>query len=319
MTIIPSGSTAPAIVPAIAKAPPVDKGLERLLSVQRPVVLAHIRSIRRRNPQATPAEVIKILERRYVIAVTTGGAAVGASAVIPAVGVGVSFALSAVETAGFLEASALYAQSVTEIHGIAVEEPERARTLVMAMMLGTTGSDLVKQLAGQITGKGPAKPKFWGELVTKSLPEAALNQVASRVQSIFVRRFATSQGATFIGRAIPFGVGAVIGGAGNNILGRKVVTSSRTAFGPAPTTFPPGLEPRIRIPGEPTIVSRVGEAGKAVGDAGKAAGTRVGRAVGTRAGVTGRALGGAAATAAKSLGSRTRRALPPRPARPSAD
>ncbi len=291
MSIVPG-------VPPLAKTPAVDTGVEKLLSVQRPVVLAHIRSIRKRAPQATPAEVIRILERRYVIAVTTGGAAVGASSVIPAVGVGVSFALSAVETAGFLEASALFAQSVTEIHGIAVDEPERARTLVMAMMLGTTGSDLVKQLAGQITGKGPAKPKFWGELITKSLPEAALNQVASRVQSIFVRRFAASQGATFIGRAIPFGVGAVIGGAGNNILGRKVVTSSRSAFGAAPEEFPPGLEPRVRIPGAPTISSRVGDARKAVT---------------SRAGNAGRALGSTAANSAKALGSRAQRMLPGRP------
>ena len=41
-----------------------------------------------------------------------------------------------------------------------------------------------------------------------------------------------------IGRAIPFGVGAVIGGVGNHFLGRRVVTSSRTAFGPAPAQFP---------------------------------------------------------------------------------
>ncbi len=302
MSIVPRGPVPE--ISGITKSQPVDKGVEKLLSVQRPVVLAHIRGIRRHYPQATPAEVIKILERRYVAAVTTGGAAVGASAVIPAVGIGISFALSAVETAGFLEGSALFAQSVTEIHGIAVDEPDRARTLVMTMMLGTAGSDLIKQLAGQVTGKGPAKPKFWGELVTKSLPEAALNQVASRVQGIFVRRFATSQGATFIGRAIPFGIGAVIGGAGNNILGRKVVTSSRSAFGPAPAEFPAGLEPRIRIPGEPTIASRVGDAGKAVG---------------SRAGTAGRAIGSAAANSAKSLGSRAQRMLPPRPATPPVD
>ncbi len=274
------------IVPTVAKSPQVEKGVEKLLSVQRPVVLAHIRSIRKRYPHATPAQTIAILERRYLTAVTSGGAAVGASAVIPAVGVGVSVALSAVETAGFLEASALFAQSVTEIHGIAVEDPERARTLVMAMMLGTTGSDLIKQLAGQVTGKGPTKPRFWGELVTKSLPEAAMNQIASRVQKTFVRRFATTQGASVVGRAIPFGIGAVIGGVGNNMLGRKVITSSRTAFGEAPVEFPAGLEPRVRMPGEKTVVARVGDAGKSlgskVGAAGKSIGARAQRALPSR-------------------------------------
>lgn len=253
MTIVPTGS------PGSAQA---EKAVEKLLSVQRPVVLAHIRSIRRRHPEATPAQVITILETRYLTAVTTGGAAVGASAVIPAVGVGVSLALSAVETAGFLEASALFAQSVTEVHGIAIDDPERARTLVMTMMLGTAGSDLVKQFAGQITG-GKSRGTFWGELVTKSLPEVAVSQIGGRVQQLFVRRFAASQGASVLGRALPFGVGAVVGGAGNHLLGRKVVTSSRAAFGPAPASFPTELDPVVRLPGSsspalPRLASRVG-------------------------------------------------------------
>ncbi|HEX3678479.1 MAG TPA: hypothetical protein VHU90_02045, partial [Galbitalea sp.] len=65
-----------------------------MLSVQRPVVLAHIRSIRRSKPAASPAEVIRTLERRYLAAVTTGGALVGAAAAIPAVGTVASIVLS---------------------------------------------------------------------------------------------------------------------------------------------------------------------------------------------------------------------------------
>ncbi|QNE46260.1 hypothetical protein F1C58_04600 [Glaciihabitans sp. INWT7] len=226
----------------------VEKGVERLLSVQRPVVLLHIRSIRRRNPDASPAQVIKILESRYLAAVTAGGAAVGASSVIPGVGVGISLALSGVETAGFLESSALFAQSVTEVHGIAVEDPERARTLVMAMMLGTAGSDLVKQLAGQAAGVGPTRGRFWGELVTKSVPQAAMGQIGDRIKKSFIKRFVATQSASVVGRAIPFGIGAVIGGTGNHMLGRKVVSSSRDAFGPAPMQFPVVLEPIVRSP-----------------------------------------------------------------------
>lgn len=285
------------IVPAVVNSPQVERGVEKLLSVQRPVVLAHIRGIRKRFPNSSPAQVIAILERRYLTAVTGGGAAVGASAAIPAVGVGISVALSAVETAVFLEASALFAQSVTEIHGIAVEDPERARTLVMAMMLGTTGSDLITQLAGQVTGSGPTRPKFWGELVTKSLPEAAMNQIASRVRKTFVRRFATTQSASVVGRAIPFGIGALIGGVGNNLLGRKVVATARTAFAEAPLEFPAGLEPRIHIPGGPTFASRVGDARKAVS---------IGVAT------AGRAIGSGASNVAGVIGARTQRGAPSR-------
>jgi hypothetical protein len=219
----------------------VARGLDALLSVQRPVVLAHIRRIRARRPDATPEQVVRILERRYLAAVTTGGAAVGASAAIPAVGTGTSIVLSGVETAGFLETSALFAQSVCEVHGIAVDDPERARTLVMAMILGNSGQELIRQFAGQAAGVGPSRNAFWGELVTKSLPRAAFGPLADRVKSAFIRRFAATQTGSVIGRAIPFGIGAVIGGGGNHLLGRRVVAAARSAFGPPPPVFPIGL------------------------------------------------------------------------------
>lgn len=222
-------------------------GFDKLLSVQRPVVLAHLRGIRRRHPNASPSDVIRILERRYLLAVTTGGAAVGASAALPVVGVGASVALSAVETGGFLEASALFAQSVTELHGISVDDPDRARTLVMTLILGSAGSTLVKQLAGEVAGTAPARSAFWGELVTSSLPKAAVSKIASQLKKSFIRKFGASQGASVIGRAIPFGIGAVVGGAGNHILGRQIVRGSREAFGPAPAVFPGNLDAVVRL------------------------------------------------------------------------
>ena len=236
--------------------PRLAQGIDKLLSVQRPVVLAHIRSIRSSKPGASPAQVIAILERRFLTAVTGGGALVGASAAIPAVGVGTSLVLSGVETAGFLEASALFAQSVTEVHGIAVVEPERARTLVMAMMLGSGGQELLTQFASEAAGRG-SRSAYWGELVTKSLPRAALGPLTDRVRAAFIRRFAVTQGTSVAGRLIPFGIGAVVGGGGNHLMGRRIVRSSQEAFGPAPLAFPASLdavpkplkEPRaVRIP-----------------------------------------------------------------------
>jgi hypothetical protein len=218
----------------------VAAGIEKLLSVQRPVVLSHLRGIRARKPNATPEEVIRILERRYLAAVTTGGAVVGATSAIPAVGVVSSLALSAVETAGFLEASALFAQSVTEVHGIAVDDPTRARTLVMTLILGNEGTDLIKQLASQAAGVGSGRSTFWGELVTKSLPSTAVKQIASSVKSVFMKRFALTQSSNVLGRALPFGIGAVVGGSGNHLLGRQIIRSSRAAFPPAPAEFAPG-------------------------------------------------------------------------------
>jgi len=230
--------------------------LDRFLGIQRPVVVAHLRSLRRRHPDASADELARILERRYLAAVTSGGAAVGATAVIPAIGTGVTLALSGLETAGFLEATALYAQSMSELHGIAIDDPERARALVLTMMLGREGSDLVRQLAGQFAGGGVTRTAYWGELVTSSLPSIVVGPLVDRLKSAFIRQFALRGGASILARAIPFGIGAVIGGTGNNILGRRVVQNARLAFGPPPLVIPEVLTP-IEGPG---AVRRLGSA-----------------------------------------------------------
>lgn len=233
------------------------KAFDRLLAVHRPAVLANIRTLRRIRPNAGPEQLIKALERQYLAAVTTGGAAVGASAVIPGVGMGISLTLSGVETAGFLEASALFAQSVAEVHGISVTEPDRARALVMALMLGEGGQRLVSQFAGQVGRKAPARQAFWGEMITSSLPQTVVGPLTDTLKRKFLAHFAARHGASIIGRMVPFGVGAAIGGTGNHLLGRRVVRSAREAFPPAPLIFRDELDPargdpkeerRVRLP-----------------------------------------------------------------------
>ena len=223
--------------------PAAIRALDRVLAIQRPVVVAHLRSIRLRHPTATTSEIVRMLERRYLAAITTGGAAVGATAVIPGIGTGVKLALSGAETVGFLEATALFAQSVAEVHHLPVESPERARALVLALMLGEEGVALVSQLAGQAAGKAPARRVYWGELVTKTIPRAAIGPLVDRLKAMFVRHFAVRGSASVIGKAIPFGIGAAVGGAGNHILGRRVVSAARRAFGVPPLDLPAELEP----------------------------------------------------------------------------
>ncbi|WPO84896.1 hypothetical protein SCB71_11765 [Herbiconiux sp. KACC 21604] len=225
----------------------IERNVDRLLSVHRPVVLAHLRSIRRLHPQASPEELLVILERRYVAAVTTGGAAVGASSMLPFVGTGISLGLSALETAGFLETTALFAQSVTEVHGIAIDDPDRARALVMTLLMGKAGTDLLKQIAGQATG-GLGRNAYWGQVVTSSLPQFVVGPIADQLKNHFLRRFAVGQGTNAVGRLVPFGIGAAIGGVGNLMLGRTVIQSARSAFGAPPFGFPPEVAIEIKVP-----------------------------------------------------------------------
>lgn len=161
-----------------------------------------------------------------------------------------------------MESTALFAQSVAEVHGIAIENPERARALVMTLMLGKEGVDLVSQLARQAAGKGGTRSSYWGEMVTKSLPRAAMGPIVDRLKSEFIRQFAGRGGASFLGKALPFGVGAVVGGAGNHLLGRRVLTTSRRAFGAAPAALPENLEP---TPGSERLEARMLKGARFIG------------------------------------------------------
>jgi hypothetical protein len=293
----PAGSNQP---PGdVGRAHGVERGVDVVLSIQRPVVVAHLRGIRRKFPNASPEQIVRILERRYLAAITTGGAAVGATAVIPGIGTGITLVLSGVETAGFLEATALFAQSVAEVHGIAVDNPDRARALVMTLMLGGEGVDLVRQFAGQASGRGVARNAYWGELITNGLPKAVMGPVVDRLRTVFIRQFAVRGGAGIIGKAIPFGIGAVIGGAGNHILGRKVLQQSRLAFGAPPPVMPLELEPRQGDSIVRSATSRM---------------TRAGLAVGGFAVETSRGLRGATRRAARGIGRGKRNGEKPGPA-----
>ncbi|GAB3063343.1 hypothetical protein [Sediminivirga luteola] len=224
--------------------PVAQSTLLKLLSVQRPVVLAYVRQVRRRHPDASPQELVQILESQYRWIATGGGAAVGATAVVPGVGTGAALVLATAETAGFLEGSALFAQALAEVHGIQVNDPQRANVLVMGVMLGKAGTSLIRQYSTQQeTPPGGDVSSHWGAMVATQIPNAVLNKLVKQLKRTMLRRFTSKQGASVVGKIMPFGIGAVIGGAANRSLANSVVKHSRQAFGPAPAVLPDYLEP----------------------------------------------------------------------------
>lgn len=226
--------------------PAILRGIERALDVQRPLIIANIDRLRRRNPEASPAELTLLLERDYLRATTVAGAAVGSIAAVPAVGTLAALGLSGAATIGFLEATALYAESVAELHGVRTEDPERSRTMVMAILMGEEGTALIRSILGASAGQGA--PQHWGQLVNKSAPASLVKTLTGSIQRRFVKKFLAKQGGFMLGRALPFGVGAVIGGTGNHLMGKAVIRTTREAFGPLPQTIPGELAEVLQLP-----------------------------------------------------------------------
>lgn len=205
--------------------------LDKAIHTQSPLVRKNIARARQRNPEATPAQVVRHLERMYVSALTGTGAAVGGTAAAPGVGTGVALALSAGEVLSSLELSALFALSIADVHGVPIDEIERRRTIVMGIMLGGTGSATIAKVAER-TGQ------HWGRQVVAKVPVETLRQINRILGRNFVTKYGTKQGIIVLGRVAPFGIGAVIGGGANAAIATLTVRAGRRAFGPPPTSWP---------------------------------------------------------------------------------
>lgn len=236
------GTIAPALEPSDDATSSVERGrlvraaLDRALNLNGAMVRKNIARARQRRPDASPAQVTKTLERMYLSALTGQGAAVGATAAAPGVGTGVVLALVGGEVLSALELTTLFALSLAEIHGIPMDEIERRRTLVMGIMLGSSGASTIPKVAER-TGQ------HWAREIVAKVPRSTLVQVNHVLGQNFVTKYGTKQGIIILGQVVPFGFGAVIGGGGNALLAWSAILAARRAFGEAPATWPERLQP----------------------------------------------------------------------------
>jgi len=206
----------------------LDTALDKALALQRPVVRAYLDRVRRSRPDMTPAQLVRQLERRYLAAVVGIGGASGAAAAVPGTGTAAGIATGAAEITAFVSASAMYVLALAELHQVPVSDPELRRALVMSVLVGEGGA--------AVLGNGE---RGWAHVLAHRVDKDQMPGLNSYLGRLFLRRLGTRQGALLVGRALPIGIGAAIGAGGNAALARTAIAAARTAFGPAPETFPP--------------------------------------------------------------------------------
>ena len=258
---------------SIAKSDGFQAKVYDAISVQRPVVLEYLRSLRREKPDASPAELLKELEKRYVATVTVASTGVGASAAIPAVGIPLALGLGVADLLFFYETSALYVLAVAELHDIEVHDVERARPLIFGILLGQKSQSQVTQLVMQASGAGGVSmargaatnavgatlSSGWGSVLTQQLPDSALAPLAT-VLAREALKASAKFGVGTLGKAIPFGLGAIIGGVGSYTFGSDVVKAAHLAFPTSSESFPESLANFRKPKPEVTASSRAAQA-----------------------------------------------------------
>jgi hypothetical protein len=205
--------------------------LDKALGLQQSIVDANIARARQRKPDATPTEVCVTLERIYRSSLAGTGAAVGAAAAVPGVGTGAAVALAGGEVLSSLELTALFALSLAHVHGIRIDELERRRTLIIGLLLGGGGAETVGKMSER-TGR------HWAKHLVNNIPAGKLVQINKVLGKNFVTKYGTKQGIVVLGKVVPFGIGALIGGGANLALAEGTIRAGRIAFGPAPDVWP---------------------------------------------------------------------------------
>ncbi|HEY4557222.1 MAG TPA: hypothetical protein VIG82_03425 [Enteractinococcus sp.] len=212
--------------------PAFQRAVLAVMRAQRPLVIANLRRLTKKHPHDSPGELAERMSRRYIAALATTGATAGGVGAVPGIGTATSLGASFGAALGFLELTALYAQSIAELAGLHTKTDQQAQALVMTIMLGEEGRELLQQAATSQPGSrfGTLGPSAWLASGLTGLTERAFSALANR----FMRTLVRGEAVRFLGRMVPFGIGAGIGGVANRNLARQVVIQTQETFGQLP-------------------------------------------------------------------------------------
>ena len=205
--------------------------VDKAVQMQTSTIRTYVNWLRRQNPEATPAEIQKLMDKHLKNTVTGTGAGVGAAAAVPGIGLFTGAAAVAGESVLFLDLAAFYAVASAYLRGEDIDDPERRRALVLSLLMGAKGLAIVDAMLGDDAGKIPGKStlaKFSGPTLSKT------NNVLQRIAMRFMRK---SLRRAWLGKLMPLGIGAVAGTTANQKLADGVIGNVQSGLGAVPAGF----------------------------------------------------------------------------------
>ena len=205
--------------------------VDKAVQLQTSTIRTYVDWLRRQNPDATPAEIQKLMDKHLKNTVTGTGAGVGAAAAVPGVGLFAGAAAVAGESVLFLDLAAFYAVASAYLRGEDIEDPERRRALVLSLLMGTKGLAIVDAMLGDDAGKIPGKStlaKFSGPTLANT--NNVLERIAMRSMRKTLRR-------AWLGKLMPLGIGAIAGTTANRKLADGVIDNVQSGLSAMPAAF----------------------------------------------------------------------------------
>ncbi len=179
-------------------------------------------------PGTIRPEKIDALARSFSRELGTAGAAAGAVAITPVIGTGASLLTAVAELGWFTARAGDLVLTIAAVHGRTDPTVEERRAWVLAVLIyGSSAKEGFSKAVGEAS-------RSTATGVNQRLPFATL-QVANRLMSrSMLQRYGTRRGLIALGRALPVGIGALIGGGANYRAIRKLARDADAFFARLP-------------------------------------------------------------------------------------
>lgn len=198
----------------------------------------------------------KWVTRSFIRELTSLGAATGATAAAPGLGTASAASVMVADMGWFALRTTDLIMTIGAVHGRTDASPEERRAWVLAVLaFGENAAKEFAALAAELGGVAGAPATTGSERLGALVAGAAGGDVATidamrkLNASLAVRvteRWGTRAGAESVGKLLPFGIGAVVGGSANWALTRAVGLQARRFFSqyhllvmPPPPSIPP--------------------------------------------------------------------------------
>jgi hypothetical protein len=164
------------------------------------------------------------------------GAAAGGAAAIPGVGLATTSAAFALELGWSTVRLTDLILTIAAIHGHGGASVEERRLWVLSILTyGDAASTMVTRLVGQVRRAGRADAAL-SRPATTQIPAEALRQLNRTIGATIVAKYGTRRGAMALSRAIPFGIGAVLGYGLNSYVVKATARQAHAFFQDLPVT-----------------------------------------------------------------------------------
>lgn len=205
-------------------------------------------------PGASPAVKAREIASPIRKRMTALGAAAGATAAAPGVGTSIAVGTLAAELGVVALQTTDMVMSIGAAYGHTDASPEERRAWVLAVLafgddaaseFATLARDMGMKVAKdhEIEIAGEAIGGAGGQMVTVD----ALRRINTTLVAQVLKKWGTRRGAATIGKLLPFGIGAAVGGSANFMLMREFAKQSARFFETYDREFALGIAPNTTI------------------------------------------------------------------------